>query len=100
METQRSKADINFSLNVNPSVFNTMNDDEKNKLAGNYLQQIQNVLLGAVVAGAPYLDLIIKINLDVLPHIQLSGDLLKILQTKQMVISVVFVGTGEGRIFA
>ena len=76
-----------------------MSDDDKNKLAGNYLQQIQNVLMGAIVAGATHLDLVMKINLDVLSHIQLSDDLLKILKTKQMVISVVFVGNGEGRVF-
>ena len=99
MENQRSKADMNFSLNISPEVFNAMPKSQQEQLAGNYLQQIQNVIMGAIVAGATSLDFVMKINLNVLSHINISEDLLKIAKTKNLIVSVVFVGTGEGRVF-
>lgn len=92
----RVKSDINFSLNLKQDQVNKLNKEQQGMIATNYLNQVNSLLMGAIATSQKNLDLSVKINIDVLEHIKLSPDLEKMMQSKNMMIFVTFIGTGDG----
>lgn len=97
--SERSKVEFNFTMQFKPGQFESMTEEQKQRFFQDYLQQINCVLMGAIVAAKDKLDFILKINADLLNHIKLPDDVDKLRKSKEMIISVVYVGTGEGVTF-
>ena len=96
---KREKVDFNFTMNFKTGEFEAMNEDQKKQFFNDYLSQINCVLMGAILAAKDNLDFILKINADLAGFVQLPDAMDKMRKSKKMIISIVFVGTGEGVLF-
>jgi hypothetical protein len=79
--------------------FNALHPDKKRFQADMYTQNILGTLWGMIHVAPANSDIVIHINLNVLNSIHLPEPIVENLVTKDLIISVVDIGSGDGVFF-
>lgn len=79
--------------------FNSLPQDKKIFQADMYTQNILGTLWGMIHVAPANCDIVIHINLNILNAINLPEPIIENLIAKDLIVSIVEVGTGDGLFF-